>query len=226
MATDDDRVDPPAGPGAGERYAYVIDDEREVRVSLSFLLKTFGITSRPFSAAEDFLAELPLLRPGCVIVDVRMPGQDGISMLTQMETIGVSWPTIVITGHAEVATAVRAMKRGAIEFLGKPFDDEDLLAALERGFKDLSRDEAEHELARKAKLKIDRLTPRERLVLQALMEGLSNKQMAARFGLSPRTVEMHRTNMLRRAEATSLPQLISIAYTAGVRLSGDGGSEP
>jgi two-component system response regulator FixJ len=201
----------------------VIDDEREVRISLSFLLKTFGISSRPFSTAEDFLSELPALRPGCVIVDVRMPTQDGISMLTQMRSDGIGWPTIVITGHAQVPTAVRAMKLGVIEFLEKPFSEVDLLAALDRGFELLSSNEAEFEFAEKAKHRISRLTPRERLVLEALMQGLSNKQMAVRFGLSPRTVEMHRTNMLHRAGTASLAELISIAHAAGIRVPRPGG---
>ncbi|HYI38904.1 MAG TPA: response regulator [Allosphingosinicella sp.] len=203
---------------------YIVDDEREVRVSLSFLLKAFAISSRPFSSAEDFLAELPDLRPGCVVVDVRMPSKDGISMVAEMASAGVHWPVIVISGHAEVNMAVRAMKLGAIEFLEKPFSEQDLLAALDRGFEHLARTFAEHDFARMAQLRISKLTPRERLVLDGVLAGLANKEMAARAGLSTRTVEMHRTRMMRRVGVDNVPQLIAIAYAAGLRSPGDGSS--
>jgi two-component system response regulator FixJ len=219
-------VDSPSAEG--ERSppcpVYVVDDEREVRVSLSLLLKTFGLSSRPFASAEDFLAELTELRPGCVVVDVRMPSKDGISMLADMASAGIYWPAIVISGHAEVKVAVRAMKLGAIEFLEKPFSEEDLLVALERGFGLLARTSGEDDFARAAQLKIGKLTPRERLVLDGVVAGLSNKEMAARAGISTRTVEMHRTRMMRRVGVTSLPQLMEVAYAAGIRRPGDGAS--
>lgn len=215
---------PAEGERRGARQVYVVDDEREVRVSLSFMLKTFAISSRPFSSAEDFLAELPQLRPGCVVVDVRMPSKDGISMLAEMASAGINWPTIVISGHAEVATAVRAMKLGAIEFLEKPFSEQDLVAALDRGFENLTRSGDEDESARAARLIMSKLTPRERFVLEGVMAGLSNKEMAYRIGLSIRTVEMHRIKMMRRVGVTSVPQLIAIAYAAGIRSPGDGSS--
>ena len=199
------------------RVVYVVDDERDVRVSLSYLLKSLEILSRPFSSADDFLEELPKLSPGVIVVDVRMPSKDGISMLGEMTLAGVRWPAIVISGHAEVKTAVRAMKAGAIEFLEKPFSEPDLLAALDRGFDQLSRTAADEDDSREARLKISKLTPRERLVLEGVMAGLSNKEMAARVGLSTRTVEMHRTRMMRRAGVTSVPQLIAVAHAAGVR---------
>jgi two-component system response regulator FixJ len=204
------------------RLVYVIDDETEVRLSLSFVLKAFGYSSRPFAAAEDFLAELPALRPGCVIVDVRMPSKDGISTLADMEAAGVRWPAIVISGHAEVAMAVSAMQHGAIEFLEKPFSEQALLAALGRGFERLAQTTADDEFERSALLRIGKLTPRERLVLEGVMAGLSNKEMAARAGLSTRTVEMHRTRMMRRAGVRSLPQLIAIAHAAGLRTPAGG----
>ena len=199
------------------RLAYVIDDEREVRLSLSFMLTTFGIAGTPFAAAEDFMEALPGLRPGCVIVDMRMPGKDGITMLAEMAAAGFRWPAIVITGHSDVPTAVRAMKLGAIEFLAKPFDERELLAALERGFQQLSQANAEENAARTARLALSRLTPRERDVLQGVVDGLANREIAARFGLSPRTVEMHRANMMRRSGASSVVELISIAHAAGIR---------
>lgn len=193
-------------------------------MSLSFVLKSFGFSSRPFSTAEDFLAELPALRPGCVVVDVRMPSKDGLSMLVEMASAGVHWPAIVISGHAEIKMAVRAMKLGAMEFLEKPFSEQDLLAALDRGFEHLARTAAGDDFTRMAQLTIGNLTPRERLVLDGVMAGLSNKEMAARVGLSTRTVEMHRTRMMRRAGVDNVPQLIAIAYAAGLRSPGEGSS--
>lgn len=212
------------GEADGGRLVYVVDDEREVRVSLSYMLKTFALSSRPFSSAEDFLAELPQLRPGCVVVDVRMPTKDGLVMLTEMAAAGVRWPAIVISGHAEIKMAVSAMKLGAIEFLEKPFSEKDLLEALDRGFENLARTGGQDDFKRVAQLKISKLTPRERLVLEGVMAGLSNKEMAARAGLSTRTVEMHRTRMMRRAGVSGLPQLIAIAYAAGISSPGDGSS--
>lgn len=211
---------PPTVP----RLVYVVDDEREMRISLSFMLKTFGIASRPFAAAEDFLAEVSDLRPGCLIVDIRMPSKDGLSLLAEMAAAGMHWQTIVITGHADVSIAVRSMKLGAVDFLEKPFKEEDLLAALDRAFSALSRTAAEHELADRARSAIQSLTPRERDVLEGLVDGLSNKEIAARLGLSPRTVEMHRTNLMRRAGAGSMSELLSLAYSAGIRNSAAGAS--
>lgn len=224
--TPSERSESPSPEGGADeaRLVYVVDDEREVRVSLSFLLKAFVTSSRPFSSAEDFLAELPNLRPGCVVVDVRMPSKDGISMLAEMASAGVRWPAIVISGHAEVNMAVRAMKLGAIEFLEKPFSEQDLLAALERGFEHLAQTTAEHDFERMAQLRIGKLTPRERLVLEGVMAGLANKEMAARAGISTRTVEMHRTRMMRRVGVDNVPQLIAIAYAAGLRSPGEGSS--
>lgn len=208
------------GPDTREhRIAYIIDDEREVRVSLTFMLKTFGIASRPFATAEDFLEEVPALRPGCVVVDVRMPMKDGISMLAEMRSAGNLWPVIVITGHADVKMAVRALKLGASEFLEKPFREDELLSALERGFELLEKTHAHREMVQEAEAVMGRLTARERLVLEKLMAGLSSKQVAEQLGLSPRTVEMHRANMLRRAGVGTLVELIAIAHAAGVKAS-------
>lgn len=216
----------PSDMAGQARLAYVIDDERDVRTSLTFLLKTFGISSRPFASAEDFLAELLELRPGCVIVDVRMPGKDGLTMLAELESAHIAWPAIVITGHSEIPTAVRAMKLGATEFLEKPFSETDLIAALERGFEHLSSTAHAREFEHQARLSIGGLTPRERLVLEGVVAGLSNKQIAAQAGLSSRTVEMHRTKMMRRARVSTMAELVSMAHAAGVRTAQTASSHP
>lgn len=197
------------------RYVYVIDDDRAVRIALSLQLRSMGFESRPFSSAEDFLPELSYLEPGCVLLDVRMPGKDGVAVLGEMVASGRAWPTIIMTGHAEVKVAVRAMKLGAIEFLEKPFRDDDLVAALARGFgvlQDLTV-AADREL--EARRRLSGLTRREQLVFEGILGGLSNKEMAATFGLSHRTVEMHRANLMRRTGTRKVAELHSLAAAAG-----------
>jgi two-component system response regulator FixJ len=203
---------------AGERFAYIVDDDRDVRLSLGLLLKAFGIASRPFTEADDFLAELDHLKPGCVIIDVRMPGRDGVALLSEIVARGFRWPSIIITGHAEVQTAVRAMKMGAIEFLEKPFDQDDLLAALERGFADLADQAESGHAAREAELRIAKLTPRERAVLDGILAGCSNKHMALQMDLSPRTIELHRANLMRSLQVSSLTELLVTAAAAGLAI--------
>lgn len=213
---------PAAGEAGGARLVYLVDDDPEVRGPLSAMLAKSGISSRPFVGAGDFLAALPGLRPGCVLVGISMPNMDGLGMLAEMASAGARWPAIVISGPAEMSTAVQAMKLGAIDFLERPFGEDALLAAIDLGFRILARTAGEDDWARTAQLKISKLTPRERLVLEGVMAGLSNKEMAARAGLSARTVEAHRTRMMQRAGVSSVPQLIAIAYAAGIRSPGDG----
>jgi two-component system response regulator FixJ len=131
---------------------------------------------------------------------------------------GFRWPSIIITGHAEVQTAVRAMKMGAIEFLEKPFDQDDLLAALERGFSDLADQAESGQAAREAELRIAKLTPRERAVLDGILAGCSNKHMALQMELSPRTIELHRANLMRSLQVSSLTELLVTAAAAGLAI--------
>lgn len=203
---------PASVPG---RYVYVIDDDRAVRIALSLQLGSMEFETRPFSCAEDFLSELDHFEPGCVLLDVRMPGKDGVTVLGEMVARCRAWPTIIMTGHAEVRVAVRAMKLGAIEFLEKPFRDDDLVAALTRGFAALENLRAVSDREREARRRLTGLTGRERLVFDAILDGLSNKEMAAAFQLSPRTVEMHRANLMRRTGTRKVAELHSLAVAAG-----------
>lgn len=197
------------------RYVYVVDDDRAVRIALSLQLRSMGFESRPFSCAEDFLSELDYIEPGCVLLDVRMPGKDGVTVLAEMVASSRAWPTIIMTGHAEVKVAVRAMKLGAIEFLEKPFRDEELLAALERGWGGLVASAETSGRRHDARRRLTDLTARERCVLDGIIGGLSNKEMAIELGLSPRTVEMHRSNLMRRTGTRRVADLISLAAAAG-----------
>jgi two-component system response regulator FixJ len=198
-----------------ERIVYVVDDDRDVRVALSMLLQTAGVHARPFASADDFLAELADLKPGCLVVDIRMPRKDGLSLLEELNDRGIRWPTIMITGHGDIGIAVRAMKLGAREFLEKPFEHIALLDALERGFLDQSKTARKEGKRVGVQARIARLTPRQRQVLKGLSDGNTNKQIAAALNLSCRTVEMHRAAMARCLGVASTGELIGLITLAG-----------
>ena len=198
------------------KHVYVVDDDRDVRCSISFMLGTAGLQSRPFASGEDLLGSVEELSPGCVLLDLRMPDLDGFEVMTELAGRGVDWPVVVMTGHGEVPIAVRAMKLGAVDFLEKPFDEAALLAGLDRGF-DLLKDRDEKTQARRAaRERIDLLTTREREVLSGLMQGLSSKLIARRLEISLRTVEMHRANMMSRLQVRNLAEALTLAVQAGM----------
>lgn len=205
---------PPTTTAASGPTVYVVDDEGEVRRSLGFFLKTAGFLPRPFLNGEDFLAEADGLAPGCVMLDVRLSGVSGLEVL---ERLGPRQrlPMIVMTGHGDVATAVMAMKLGAIDFLEKPFGEDALAAALRRGFELLKHRTRRDSERREAEGLIASLTPREHNVLVLLSEGKSNKEVANLLDLSVRTVEMHRAAMFDRLGVRSLPEALKIAFRAG-----------
>ena len=199
-----------------EPIIYVIDDDDAVRQSLEFLLRTAGFTVRSFESAKAFLEIMPQLRSGCIITDVRMPNISGIDLLRRVKELGVDIPVIMITGHGDISLAVEAMKIGAADFLEKPFDDDQLLAALRST---LSRDAGKAE--RKAELaqindKLATLSNRERQVLEGLVAGNANKTIAFDLGISPRTVEIYRANLMTKMAANSLSDLVRMAMMAGV----------
>lgn len=195
---------------------YVVDDDREVRRSLSFMLATAELNSRPFASGIDFLEALDGLKPGCILLDIRMPEVDGFHVMAELARRRVEWPVIVMTGHGEVSVAVRAMKLGAVDFIEKPFEEAILLSSLERAFT-LLKDRGETaERKQAAEGKVSSLTTREREVLQGLMAGLPNKLLARHLGISLRTVEMHRANMMDRLGVGSLAEALTLAVQAGV----------
>ena len=194
--------------------AYIIDDDRDVRVSLSCELRAAGIDCRPFSSPEDFLEEVDHLSPGCILLDVRMPGMNGVEVLAELGSREIRWPTIMVTGHAEVVTAVEAMKLGAIEFLEKPFSEPALMGALKNGFSRLAASTRRNGVRRTAVEAVARLSPREREMLALVSRGRSSKDIAAELKLSQRTVEMHRGNMMRKLKVTTLIDAARIAEAA------------
>jgi two-component system response regulator FixJ len=206
---DPQRPDPAAG-----RLAYIVDDDRDMRVSLRMLLQEDGIDARPFLSAGDFLEALAELRPGPVLLDVRMPVMDGIALLEALAERGVRWPVIMMTGHAEVPLAVKAMKLGAIDFLEKPFPHRELSELMVRAFDLLGAHGDEAEVA-DARERLDRLTARERQILDAVGRGLSNKEIGLELDISHRTVEMHRARMMRRLGARRLSDVMALVRSAG-----------
>ena len=199
-----------------EPIIYVIDDDDAVRQSLEFLLKTAGMTVRGFENAKAFLDILPRVEHGCVITDVRMPGMSGIDLLRSLKDTNPELPVIVITGHGDISLAVEAMKIGAIDFLEKPFDDDQLIAAVRAA---LNRDAGV--VKRKAELgeiteKLAELSNRERQVLDGLVAGKANKSIAFDLGISPRTVEIYRANVMTKMAANSLSDLVRMAMLADI----------
>lgn len=195
---------------------HVIDDDDAMRESLQFLFKAAKVPVEVYESATAFLDKLPVAGGGCVVTDVRMPGMSGIDLLKRLREMKNSIPVIVITGHADVPLAVEAMKYGAADFLEKPFDDDFVLAAVRSALSEHAHD-AEHQAVRAAiEQRLARLSARERQVLDGLVAGHPNKTIAYDLGISPRTIEIYRANVMTKMEAASLSELVRMALTAGV----------
>ena len=209
-------LDLPTETTLAPRYVHVVDDDRDVRRGLSFMLGAGEFQSRPFASGQDFLDSLPELQPGCILLDIRMPDQDGFQVMEALTARGVEWPVIVMTGHGEVSVAVRAMKAGAIDFIEKPFEKASLVAALEEGFARIEQSGRRHARAEEAKARLKGLTARELEVLEGLVRGHPNKTIAYDLGISPRTVEIHRANVMQKLDVPSLSDALRIAFAAGL----------
>jgi two-component system, LuxR family, response regulator FixJ len=194
----------------------VIDDDEAVRQSLEFLLRTAGIKVRAFESATVFLEALADEKVSCIITDVRMPGMTGIDLLRRLNEMKADIPVIVITGHGDIALAVDAMKMGALDFLEKPFDDELLLSAV-RSALNREKEAAKHNAEiNEIRDKLAALSNRERQVLEGLVGGKANKVIAFNLGISPRTVEIYRANLMTKMAANSLSDLVRMAMIAGI----------
>ena len=187
---------------------YVIDDDASIRDAVSVLLQTRGLRPRTFSTAEDFLASLKDAGPVCAVVDVCLPGMNGLELQQQLASRGIESALVVMTGQASVPIAVRAMRAGALHFIEKPLDPEVFLKVLDEAR--ARRDAIAEKFARRAqtKARLDRLTPREREVLAMLVDGHMNKVIAGRLGISTRTAEHHRAHIMAKLEAPTLSHLI------------------
>jgi two-component system, LuxR family, response regulator FixJ len=195
---------------------HVIDDDDAVRESLAFLLGTAGIDVQTYESAVAFLKVAPAVKLGCVITDVRMPELSGVDLLRRLQELKLGVPVIVITGHGDVPLAVEAMKIGAVDFLEKPFDDEVLLASVRSALNQLDRDSKRQAERGEIEGRLATLSNRERDVLEGLVAGHANKQIAYDLGISPRTIEIYRANLMTKMQAASLSDLVRMALIAGI----------
>jgi len=196
------------------KVVHLVDDDDSVRRSVGFMLKTSGHQVESYSSGAELLKQAKALDAGCILLDIRMPGMDGLEVQETLRQQGVTLPIIIMTGHGDVPLSVRAMKAGAIDFIEKPFEKQVLLAALEAGFDALERSDSGREKAKDAAVRLQVLTPREREVLDGLAEGLPNKTIAYDLGISPRTVEIHRANLMTKLGVRSLSEALRLAFAA------------
>ena len=194
---------------------HVVDDDAAVRNSLRVLLDAAGFDVELHESAEAFLGAAAGLPPGCLLTDLRMPGLGGLALQRRLQEMGLPMPVIVMTGHGDVPTAVEAIKGGALDFLEKPFDDEQLLGAVRRALLAGRVQQAACAAAAAAASRLAALTPREHEVLEGLVAGQSSKAIALDLGASPRTIEVHRLRVMEKLQVRSLPELVRLVQAAG-----------
>src|SRR5215475_9099844 len=199
-----------------DSIVYVVDDDSDIRDGLKVLLESVGIACVCFSSTREFLRSQPTEGPNCLILDVRLPGIGGLDLQDELTKAQIKTPIIFITGHGDIPMSVRAIKGGAVEFLTKPFREQDLLdavrTALERDRKRRQREKSAHDLRRR----FDSLTPRERDVMTLVTAGMTNKQVAAELGITTITVKVHRQSMTKKLDAKALADLVRMADALGL----------
>lgn len=197
----------------GDYTVHIVDDEEAVRKSLAFLLTMAGFTVRVHSSATNFLTAAPGAGKGCLVTDLRMPDMSGVELLHRLRESQALMPTIVVTGHGDVPMAVEAMKAGALDFIEKPFEDEVLFAAINRAADELAQQRDGADL-QAIQARANTLTERERQVLSGIVRGRPNKIVAHDLDISPRTVEVHRANIMAKMQAGSLAELVRMTIAA------------
>lgn len=190
---------------------FVVDDDESMRESLDSLLRSVGLKTKVFSSAAEFLQSAPSERPACLILDVRLPGLSGLDLQSELKHLGIEIPIIFLTGHGDIPMSVRAMKAGATEFLTKPFREQELLDAVGQALeRDRKRQILQSEFA-ELSLCYEKLTPREREVMQLVVSGLLNKQIAYKLGVSEVTVKLHRSQVMHKMLAESVADLVRMS---------------
>jgi two-component system response regulator FixJ len=198
------------------RTVHLVDDDDAIRRSVGFMLRTSGFDVIAHESGVDFLAEAGSAREGCILLDIRMPGLDGLEVQRTLRERGIALPVIMLTGHGDVMLAVRAIKAGAVDFLEKPFEKAKLLAAIEEAFRRLDDADTADLNAADATVRLAALTPRERDVLKGLVRGQPNKITAHELGISTRTVEVHRANLMHKLKLRSLSDVLRLSFVAGL----------
>lgn len=198
------------------RTVYLVDDDEAIRRSAGFMLKTSGYGVKTYTSGVEFLKEGKDIDPGCVLLDVRMPGIDGLEVQQALRERGSTLPVVVMTGHGDVTVAVHAMKAGAVDFIEKPFEKAVLLSAIEEGFARIEQADRSKVRRDEASVRLHALTAREQDVLEGLAHGYPNKTIAYDLEISPRTVEIHRANLMSKLGVASLSEALRIAFAAGL----------
>jgi two-component system response regulator FixJ len=198
-----------------EGVVHVIDDDEAMRHSLEFLLDCEGLSVRAYESALAFLEQVEIMERGCIVTDVRMPGMSGMELVQRLKALGLGDPVIVITGHGDVPLAVEAMKAGVTDFIEKPFDNRILIGAIRAALARSTDSRSQEEKKREVAERLDSLSMRERQVLDGLVEGKPNKIIAFDLGISARTVEIYRANVMTKMGAGSLSELVKMALLAG-----------
>jgi RNA polymerase sigma factor (sigma-70 family) len=188
-------------------HVYLVDDDEAVRSALTLLLETVGLDVRNFASPETFLNHAADLTPGCLILDIRMPAISGLKLQEKLNLQGMTWPTVIISGHGDIEACRRAFRNGAIDFLSKPVDEQDLIDAIQKGHAELERQQQALAERAEAVALVQHLSTREQEVLEMIAKGLTTKQIADALGLSPRTVESHRAAIATKAGTSSAAEL-------------------
>jgi two-component system response regulator FixJ len=199
-----------------DRIVHLVDDDEAIRRSAGFMLKTSGFKVHSYASGVELLKDAKELAPGCILLDVRMPGMDGLEVQEALKERGIGYPVIVMTGHGDVNVAVQAMKAGAVDFIEKPFEKAVLLSAIDEGFARIEHAGRSRARAEEAQVRLQALTPRERDVLEGLVRGHPNKTIAYDLDISPRTVEIHRANLMSKLGVASLSEALRVAFAAGL----------
>jgi two-component system response regulator FixJ len=193
-----------------EPTVFVVDDDAGVRDSIALLIRSVGLKSQTYPSANDFLATYAAGTPGCLVLDVRMPGMSGLELQERLEAIGSTLPIIFLTAHGDIPMAVQAVKAGAVDFIQKPFRDQALIDRIQQAIEQDARAREEFTDRDRIADRVATLTPREREVMDMVVEGKANKAIAIDLGLSQRTVEIHRARVMKKMQAESLSQLVQM----------------
>lgn len=199
-----------------QMHIHIVDDDAEILESVAFMLRAEGHDVHRYHSAEQLLEGFSKMKPGCLLVDLRLPGMSGLALQKYLHEHECDFPVVLMTGHGEVSSAVRAMKEGAVDFLEKPFSKSDLMAALGAAEELLTHPHATSKERRDAEEKLGHLTRREHQVLEGLVKGHPNKTIAYDLGISPRTIEVHRANAMKKLEVQNLSEMLHIAFMAGM----------